>query len=138
MSFKIHLSLLSLVLLLASCALLMPAEKRQCYRTLKDFADEHWKFKDTLLIESNELFRAANSKKIDSCVKKMSKKDIKQIFGKPHEIVVTRSNVTQYYYFMFEACYPISEAIYCKYYAFDFNSEGACIGFVSGAVEKSH
>lgn len=141
---RLEALLVLLAFISASCTLLMPAEKRQCYRTLKDFADEHWKFSnhDSLLVPGIELFRAANSKDVYDCTKKMSKKDIKRLFGEPHEIVKldyrSIKNVTQFYYYtMF--CYPsVSEVKACNYYYFDFKENGECMSFGAGGVEKSH
>ncbi|KAB1062051.1 hypothetical protein [Salibacter halophilus] len=128
--------LVLLAFISASCTLLMPKEKRQCYRTLKDFADKYWKFKDSLLIENEELFKVGRGGegKINNCLKKMSKKDIKRLFGKPHEVSLKKSGTGHYLYFMMEDCKPISKAKYCIYYAFEFNSENQCTDISTGTV----
>jgi hypothetical protein len=106
---------------------------------LKDFADEHWNYSnhDSVLIENEELFRIARGDdKIDSCLKKMYKKDIQRLFGKPHEI--NERGVTKYYYFTLKGCKPLSEANFCSYYYFSFNQQDQCISLTAGGVQKSH
>ncbi|KAB1062049.1 hypothetical protein [Salibacter halophilus] len=145
MNLTARFSLLSLVFLFASCALLMPQEKRQCYRKLKDFAKENWKFSnhDSILVEDSTLFHSVIKKGgISDCAVGMQPKEIKRIFGTPHEIVKldyrSTKNVTQFYYYtMF--CYPsVSEVKACNYYYFDFNENGECMSFGAGGVQKSH
>ncbi|KAB1062047.1 hypothetical protein [Salibacter halophilus] len=130
MNLKTFFSLLSLVLLLASCALLMPEEKRKCYRKLKDFADEHWKLlnHDSLLIESKGTLSAFIEKDVEikRCAYKMNTSEIKKIFGLPHQID-TVNNKTVFYYFSSESCYPsLEKSRFCKFYSFHFNEREYC------------
>ncbi|KAB1064092.1 hypothetical protein [Salibacter halophilus] len=143
MNLKTCFSLLSLVLIFASCALLMPEEKRQCYRKLKDFAKENWKFSnhDSILVEDSTLFHSViRMGGISDCAVGMQPKEIKRIFGTPHEIVKTKhkstKRVARFYYFTV-FCYPsVSKVNFCSYYSFDFNKKGECTSFDAGGFQK--
>ncbi|KAB1062050.1 hypothetical protein [Salibacter halophilus] len=145
MNSKTYLSLPSLVLLFASCALLKPEEKRQCYRTLKDFAKEHWKFSnhDSVLAGTmrNEMVSKFVEKdgNIPNCCYKMSFPDIKRIFGTPHQIVYDGHKVKKFYYFTTLSCYPsLEESRYCEYFYFHFNDEGVCTDIGASGKQTSH
>ena len=137
MSKKLQLSkprpaalLVLLAFISASCTLLMPKEKRQCYHTLKDFADKHWKFSnhDSLLIESKGTLSAFIEKdgEIKRCAYKMNPTEIKKIFGSPHQ-TDTVNNKTVLYYFSSESCYPsLEKSRFCKFYSFHFNEKEYC------------
>ncbi|KAB1062048.1 hypothetical protein [Salibacter halophilus] len=143
MNFKTYFSLLSLVLLFASCTLLMPEEKRQCYSTLKDFADEYWSFTshDSILLETKKMFNKTVEVDgdIPNCVKKMDTNDIKRLFGTPHQIVYKKNQIRRYYYFSLMSCYPsLEESRFCSYYAFYFNNNGICTDIGVSGKQTSH
>jgi len=141
--FRTKASLMGLLLLsLSSCILTVPKERRACYKELKKFANEHWKFahNDSILIE-NEIvfFQARGDREVANCSKQMTTKEIKKIFGTPHEISKHDNGVEGrfYYYTMF--CYPaVNKVKICSFYYFNFNTDGVCNSFGAGGVQKSH
>lgn len=122
-----------ILFMFSSCSIIGQTNSRECYNQLKQFVNDRWVYNEekNYYEEGKGLIGLTGTYK--ECVKKMSKKQIMKIFGKPSEIN-SEKDILIYYKMM--DCNTNSEICSKLYFIF---KEGKVDKLrFAVAVSKSH